>query len=130
MQESVPVNASIGGHIVRKLSMEYARVYPDLSLPPPEQIHIMAFALCPYPSFYFARFVFRYVLQIFDEDTGRWRLIKGTGEIIERIVSRKEQQEIQQHASRWGWDHKTLSQGEASSSGGVGIGGAWVRGKN
>lgn len=56
------------------------------------------------------------MLQVFDEDTGRWRLIKGTGEIIERIVSRRKQQEIQQHASRWGWDHKLLSQ-KASSSG-------------
>ncbi|CAB1120595.1 unnamed protein product [Ectocarpus sp. CCAP 1310/34] len=51
----------------------------------------------------------RTVRQVFDEDTGRWRLVKGTGEIIERIVSRQEQQEIQRHASRWGWDHKTLS---------------------
>ncbi|CAM9784747.1 unnamed protein product [Ectocarpus fasciculatus] len=51
----------------------------------------------------------RTVREVFDEDTGRWRLVKGTGEIIERIVSRQEQQEIQRHASRWGWDHKTLS---------------------
>ncbi|CAN0536636.1 unnamed protein product, partial [Ectocarpus sp. 12 AP-2014] len=42
----------------------------------------------------------RTVRQVFDEDTGRWRLVKGTGEIIERIVSRQEQQEIQRHASR------------------------------
>lgn len=54
--------------------------------------------------------------QVFDEDTGRWRLVKGTGEIIERIVSRQEQQEIQQHASRWGWDHKVLSQASSSSA--------------
>ncbi|CAN0174266.1 unnamed protein product, partial [Discosporangium mesarthrocarpum] len=39
-------------------------------------------------------------VQVFDEDTGRWRLIRGTGEIIERIVSRQEQQEIQAHATR------------------------------
>ena len=45
--------------------------------------------------------------------------MKGTGEIIERIVSRQEQQEIQQHASRWGWDHKVLSKaaGGASAAG-------------
>lgn len=57
--------------------------------------------------------------QVFDEDTGRWRLVRGTGEIIERIVSRQEQQEIQQHASRWGWDHKVLSQASPSSSSGA-----------
>ncbi|CAM9249658.1 unnamed protein product, partial [Hapterophycus canaliculatus] len=42
----------------------------------------------------------RTLREVFDEDTGRWRLVKGTGEIMERIVSRQEQQEIQQHASR------------------------------
>lgn len=58
------------------------------------------------------------ILQVFDEDTGRWRLVRGTGEIIERIVSRQEQQAIQQHASRWGWDHKTLSSSKGSSASG------------
>ena len=56
-------------------------------------------------------------VQVFDEDTGRWRLVRGTGEIIERIVSRREQQEIQQHASRWGWDHKILSKASDQSAG-------------
>ena len=33
-------------------------------------------------------------LRVFDEDTGRMRLVKGTGEILEECVSRERQQAI------------------------------------
>eukprot|EP00300_Choanocystis_sp_HF-7_P032092 c42109_g1_i1.p1 GENE.c42109_g1_i1~~c42109_g1_i1.p1 ORF type:complete len:166 (+),score=34.25 c42109_g1_i1:49-546(+) len=39
--------------------------------------------------------------QVFDEDTGRVRLVRGTGEIVERIVSREEQERIRKSASMW-----------------------------
>jgi len=36
----------------------------------------------------------------FDEDTGRVRLIKGDGEVLEECVSRERQQEINRAATR------------------------------
>ncbi len=39
------------------------------------------------------------VREVYDEDTGRVRLVKGTGEIIERIVSKDEQRAINRQAT-------------------------------
>ena len=41
------------------------------------------------------------VREVFEPETGRMRLVRGDGEIIERIVSRQEQEDIRRHASRW-----------------------------
>jgi len=41
------------------------------------------------------------ISEIFDPDTGRTRLIKGSGEIIEKIVSRDQQNSIRKMASHW-----------------------------
>lgn len=40
------------------------------------------------------------VRRVYDESTGRWRLIKGTGEVIEEIVSRDRHKLINQQATR------------------------------
>lgn len=39
------------------------------------------------------------VREIYDEQTGRYRLVRGTGEIIERIVSRQDHQSINRQAT-------------------------------
>lgn len=39
------------------------------------------------------------IRRIFDEDTGRYRLIKGDGEIVEEIVSKERQQQINKIAT-------------------------------
>ena len=39
------------------------------------------------------------VREVYDEETGRMRLVKGTGEIIERIVSKEEQRAINRQAT-------------------------------
>lgn len=38
--------------------------------------------------------------RVFDESTGRWRLIKGSGEVVEEIVSRERHKAINQQATR------------------------------
>ena len=38
--------------------------------------------------------------RVFDEDTGRMRLVKGDGEIIEEIVSASRQKEINKMATQ------------------------------
>lgn len=40
------------------------------------------------------------VRQVYDEETGRYRMVRGTGEIIESIVSRADHQRINQQATR------------------------------
>ena len=40
------------------------------------------------------------VRRVFDPDTGRHRLIKGDGEVLEEIVSRQRQQEINKMATK------------------------------
>lgn len=40
------------------------------------------------------------VKRVYDPDTGRHRLVKGSGEIIEEIVSRERQKQINKHATR------------------------------
>lgn len=40
------------------------------------------------------------VREVYDEQSGRYRLVRGTGEIIERIVSRHEHSLINQQATR------------------------------
>ena len=40
------------------------------------------------------------VREVYDEESGRYRLVRGTGEIIERIVSRDDHQSINQRATR------------------------------
>jgi hypothetical protein len=37
--------------------------------------------------------------EVYDPDTGRMRLVKGTGEIIEKIVTREQQRMINQQAT-------------------------------
>jgi hypothetical protein len=39
------------------------------------------------------------VKRVFDADTQRWRLVKGTGEILEEIVSRERQAAINRAAT-------------------------------
>jgi len=39
------------------------------------------------------------VREVFDEETGRMRLVRGTGEIIERIVSKEQQRAINKRAT-------------------------------
>ena len=39
------------------------------------------------------------IRQVFDEDTGRIRLIRGKGEILESIVSYKQQKRINKNAT-------------------------------
>ena len=39
------------------------------------------------------------VQEVYDEQTGRYRLVRGTGEIIERIVSRQDHQAINRQAT-------------------------------
>eukprot|EP01083_Nonionella_stella_P253240 871577_1 len=41
------------------------------------------------------------VRQVFDEDTGRYRLVRGNGEIIEQIVSKEAQKAIQKRSTHW-----------------------------
>ena len=41
------------------------------------------------------------VRQVFDPLTGRVRLVRGAGEILEQIVPRHEQQRLKQLATRW-----------------------------
>ena len=43
--------------------------------------------------------------RVFDEDTGRMRLVKGTGEILEECVSRDRQQAINKQVAYlfWNW---------------------------
>eukprot|EP01083_Nonionella_stella_P149131 473213_1 len=41
------------------------------------------------------------VRQVFDEDTGRYRLVRGNGEIIEQIVSKEAQKTIQKRSTHW-----------------------------
>ena len=45
------------------------------------------------------------VREVFDEETGRTRLVKGSGEIIERIVSKEQYRQI----------NKLATQGDGSS---------------
>ena len=45
------------------------------------------------------------VREVFDEETGRTRLVKGSGEIIERIVSKAQYRQI----------NKLATQGDGSS---------------
>eukprot|EP00088_Acartia_fossae_P002210 TRINITY_DN10875_c0_g1_i3.p1 TRINITY_DN10875_c0_g1~~TRINITY_DN10875_c0_g1_i3.p1 ORF type:complete len:139 (+),score=54.39 TRINITY_DN10875_c0_g1_i3:83-499(+) len=40
------------------------------------------------------------VRRVYDEDTGRMRLVKGTGEILEECVSRERQQAINKQATQ------------------------------
>jgi len=40
------------------------------------------------------------VREVYDEESGRYRLVRGTGEIIERIVSRADHLHINQTATR------------------------------
>ena len=40
------------------------------------------------------------VREIFDPESGRYRLVRGTGEIIERIVSRSDHERINKTATR------------------------------
>jgi len=40
------------------------------------------------------------IREVFDEESGRWRLIRGTGEVIERIVSQSDHARINQTATR------------------------------
>ncbi|KAL5493600.1 hypothetical protein EMCRGX_G014804 [Ephydatia muelleri] len=40
------------------------------------------------------------VTRVYDPDTGRHRLVKGTGEIIEEIVSKERQKQINKQATR------------------------------
>ena len=40
------------------------------------------------------------VREVYDEESGRVRLVRGSGEIIERIVSRDDHQRINQRATR------------------------------
>ena len=40
------------------------------------------------------------VREVYDEETGRMRLVRGTGEIMERIVSRSDHERINQQATR------------------------------
>lgn len=40
------------------------------------------------------------IREVFDEESGRYRLVRGSGEIIERIVSRDDHQRINQTATR------------------------------
>eukprot|EP00123_Amoebidium_parasiticum_P000997 comp11958_c0_seq1/m.6642 comp11958_c0_seq1/g.6642 ORF comp11958_c0_seq1/g.6642 comp11958_c0_seq1/m.6642 type:complete len:192 (-) comp11958_c0_seq1:417-992(-) len=37
--------------------------------------------------------------RVFDEDTGRWRLVRGSGEIVEEIVSKEQQKKINKMAT-------------------------------
>eukprot|EP00624_Nannochloropsis_granulata_P006411 evm.model.NODE_47825_length_7540_cov_29.984085.2 len=39
------------------------------------------------------------IREVFDEETGRIRLVRGTGEIIERIVSKDQQRAINKQAT-------------------------------
>jgi hypothetical protein len=39
--------------------------------------------------------------RVFDPDTGRWRLVKGGGEIVEEIVSQQQQRAINKQATHW-----------------------------
>lgn len=39
------------------------------------------------------------IREVYDEESGRWRLVRGSGEIIERIVSREDHQRINQRAT-------------------------------
>jgi hypothetical protein len=41
------------------------------------------------------------VRQVFDPNTGRVRLVKGTGEILEQMVSKAEQKRIRELSTRW-----------------------------
>jgi len=40
------------------------------------------------------------IREVYDEETGRTRLVRGTGEIIERIVSRSDHERLNQQATR------------------------------
>jgi hypothetical protein len=40
------------------------------------------------------------VREVYDEESGRYRLVRGDGEIIERIVSRGAHEQINQNATR------------------------------
>ena len=40
------------------------------------------------------------IREVFDEESGRVRLVRGTGEIIERIVSRDSHEQINRRATR------------------------------
>jgi len=40
------------------------------------------------------------VRRVYDEETGRTRLVKGDGEILEEIVSRQRHQEINKQATK------------------------------
>lgn len=40
------------------------------------------------------------VREVYDEESGRYRLVRGSGEIIERIVSRDDHLRINQRATR------------------------------
>ena len=40
------------------------------------------------------------VRKVYEPETGRTRLVKGNGEIVEAIISREEQQRIRHRASR------------------------------
>lgn len=40
------------------------------------------------------------VREVYDEESGRWRLVRGSGEIIERMVSRDDHQRINHRATQ------------------------------
>jgi len=40
------------------------------------------------------------VREVYDEETGRYRLIRGSGEVIERIVSRQHHNQINKIATK------------------------------
>lgn len=40
------------------------------------------------------------VREVYDEESGRYRLVRGNGEIIERIVSRQDHQSINRQATK------------------------------
>jgi hypothetical protein len=39
------------------------------------------------------------IREVYDEETGRYRLVRGTGEIVERIVSRSDHERINHQAT-------------------------------
>ena len=45
-------------------------------------------------KFFYVSIIFLLFKRVYDEDTGRVRLVKGSGEILEECVSRERQQAI------------------------------------
>jgi hypothetical protein len=57
------------------------------------------------------------VREVYDPESGRMRLVRGSGEIIERIVSRQAHQQINQQATRGDGASFSRMINKASSSG-------------